>query len=190
MHATAHHNSTQFTASFIDLNRFKNVNDTLGRTVDDQLLCTVTQRLSLQIRTSDALPARAVTNLSFCSLGSPIQMTTGQRGAQTDAGIGQTLCPGRPGTGNHAVHRYRPQFYRMARIRILNAQAFRARDVQSQAAEPQQFPVFRQEMNNRALELLILENQLRRALKREEFELFYHFYQHQVNLAPNPDRDL
>lgn len=45
----------QFALLFLDLDRFKEVNDTLGHHVGDALLCRVAEVLSAQIRTVDAI---------------------------------------------------------------------------------------------------------------------------------------
>ncbi|MDB6061709.1 MAG: hypothetical protein JWM78_1812 [Verrucomicrobiaceae bacterium] len=51
----AHRESSELAILFIDLDRFKNVNDALGHTFGDDLLREVAQRMAAQIRASDTL---------------------------------------------------------------------------------------------------------------------------------------
>lgn len=46
---------TQFSVCFIDLNRFKDVNDTLGHHIGDELLLEVSKRLKTNLRTDDTV---------------------------------------------------------------------------------------------------------------------------------------
>ncbi|WP_300453892.1 PAS domain S-box protein [Accumulibacter sp.] len=51
----AHRDGTGLAVLFIDLDRFKNINDTLGHQVGDRVLCEVAWRLSRQMRESDTV---------------------------------------------------------------------------------------------------------------------------------------
>jgi diguanylate cyclase (GGDEF)-like protein/PAS domain S-box-containing protein len=181
LHATARRNGTRFAVIFIDLDRFKNVNDTLGHTVGDQLLCTVAQRLCSQTRASDTVSRQGgdefIVLLSEITepddaghaalklirvLGEPCILEGHELTITPSIGIAIS-----PDDGEDM-----DTLLKHADLAMYNAK--------QQGRNNFQF--FRQEMNTRTLELLVLENQLRQALKREEFELFY---QPQVNLASN-----
>ena len=51
--AKAHNKTTQIAILFIDLDDFKNINDTLGHSAGDQLLCAVAARLKSIVRSTD-----------------------------------------------------------------------------------------------------------------------------------------
>jgi diguanylate cyclase (GGDEF)-like protein len=51
----AHRDETGLAVLFIDLDRFKNINDTLGHQVGDRVLCEVARRLDKLMRESDTV---------------------------------------------------------------------------------------------------------------------------------------
>lgn len=53
--ALAHRQGKQFALMFLDLDRFKAINDTLGHAVGDQLLQSVAKRLTAAVRNSDTV---------------------------------------------------------------------------------------------------------------------------------------
>jgi diguanylate cyclase (GGDEF)-like protein len=164
---------------FIDLDNFKIINDTLGHDVGDVLLKAVAGRLSEHLRTGDII----------CRIGGDefaviVEDLTGREqlaivaekiiGALThrlrleghdiyvSASIGMSLFP------DDASEI--PEWLRNADTAMYYAK--------ERGKNTYQF--FLPEMKGRALNRLTLETSLRRALEREEFELYY---QPQIDLA-------
>jgi diguanylate cyclase (GGDEF)-like protein/PAS domain S-box-containing protein len=66
----------EFAVLFIDLDRFKGVNDTLGHPVGDALLCAVTKRLQLAVRGIDTVARLGGDEFAIIALGaSPSEAT-------------------------------------------------------------------------------------------------------------------
>lgn len=177
--ASARRNQTRFAVLFVDLDRFKNVNDTLGHNVGDRLLCVVSQRLSGLLRRSDTISrqggdefivllsdidrpsdAAHVAHKILKVLSEPCRLD-GQELTITPS-IGIAIAPDDGDDSDTLLKHADLAMYEVKQ---------RGRN---------NFQFFRQEMTHRMLDLLHLETDLRRALKRGELALFY---QPQIDLA-------
>jgi diguanylate cyclase (GGDEF)-like protein/PAS domain S-box-containing protein len=157
---------------FIDVDRFKNVNDTLGHAVGDRLLQRVSERLIRSVRAGDTVGrlggdefAIVLSNLSsaqdanliaqkiMVSFKEPLKLAGVE--LYVTASIGITLYPD-DSTDQETL------------IKNADAAMYRAKDVGRNS-----FRFYTPEMNARALEHLSLENSLRGALERDEFVLYY-----------------
>jgi len=157
---------------FLDLDRFKYVNDSLGHSVGDRMLQDVSARLKGSVRAQDTV-ARVGGDEFLIMLDRVAGADDAQAGAQrvlravlqpfavqdhtlnTSCSIGISLFP------QHGVD---------AETLIRNADAamYSAKENGSNRVR-----FFSDEMNHRAVERLTLENDLRGALDRGEFSLVY-----------------
>jgi len=157
---------------FLNLDRFKFVNDTLGHRAGDQLLNIVAQRLRDAVRDSDTiarlsadefvllLPERTEDNLSpvvvqriMEAIAQPIVI----EGYEFVMGccIGIAVCPGDGSDADTLIKHAGIAMYRAKETGRNN------------------FQFYTPAMNERAMERLRLEGDLRNALEREEFVLHY-----------------
>lgn len=163
----------QVAVIFLDLDRFKNVNDTLGHAAGDELLKEVAQQLAALMRSSDTvarlggdefvilLPgirheeyAADVATKILETLAKPV-ILAGQEISCTGS-IGIALYP-TDGTNSDTLLKHADLAMYQAKEQGRNA-----------------FRFFSREMNTKAVQRLLFENSLRRALEREEFLLCYH----------------
>ncbi len=157
---------------FIDLDRFKNVNDSLGHDVGDQILCAVTERLNKVVRKADTLARLGGDEFVIIleqlrkndDVGRYVEKVlreiakTIEISAQklhVTASIGISLFPN---NGEDAE-----SLMRAADIAMYQAKGKGSNLYQFYSAD----------MNSNTRESLLLENQLRSALKFKQLVLYY-----------------
>ncbi len=162
----------QFAVLFLDLDRFKNVNDSLGHSIGDQLLIAMARRLESCIREGDivarlggdefailldgipnANEARNMAGRIQARLASPFNLSGHEVFTTTSIGIALSS------TGYDHPENI---------LRDADTAMYRAK-AQGKAC----YEVFDKGMHTHAVYLLQMENDLRRALDREEFRVVY-----------------
>ncbi|MFZ1180067.1 MAG: bifunctional diguanylate cyclase/phosphodiesterase [Herbaspirillum sp.] len=175
--ANAARTLTPLAVLFIDLDRFKQINDSLGHQAGDELLRTVAARLQFEARKSDIVGRLSgdefVVVLTQCDL---YHITDVIKRIQTNlslpcqiagvtltplASIGVSLFPDNGDTIEILLHRADVAMY------------------QTKGKNRGRFSFFSDGMNTQAQERLALETALRDALRDGDFELYY---QPQINI--------
>ncbi|MDB6048714.1 MAG: diguanylate cyclase [Pseudomonas sp.] len=168
----SHEASGQGAVLFLDLDRFKNINDSLGHPVGDLLLKGIAQRLTEQLRDVDTvsrlggdefiilLPgllhandAETVANKLLACFGAPFQ--AGEHEFFISASIGTCLYPA---DGNDV-----PTLIKNADAAMYRSKAKGRNRVES----------YTRDLTSQASERIALEHELRRAIERNQFTLCF-----------------
>lgn len=168
----AQRRKTRVAVVFIDLDRFKEVNDSLGHDAGDLLLQTLAKRLSAAVRDEDTVAriggdefvvvfqglrlAQDVADLAqklLSCLEAPVSLS-GYELAVT-ASMGISLFPDDATNGQELIRNADAAMY------------------QAKAAGRNAYMFYTGDLNQRALEMLSMENDIRRAIERREFVLYY-----------------
>ena len=168
---------------FLDLDRFKVVNDTLGHRIGDMLLQEVAKRLKAVLRSDDVL-ARLGGD-EFAIVVPSIRVARGR----CEALANRLVECGRPALRDRRLshplqrqHRHRDRA-RRRRERRRSADGRRSRALRRQGDQPRHLPVLPDASMNKELnDRRQIEMDLREAIERNELELHY---QPIINLRRN-----
>lgn len=176
--ANAHFKNTLMAVMFMDLDGFKNVNDTLGHTIGDQLLRSFAQRLNTRLRNGDLLArwagdeftiliphienideVKSLAQRIFSILQQPFDISGHLLYIKTSIGI--------------AIY---PKDGEDAETLVKNADAalYRTKEMGKN-----QYQFYSPTITSKASELLKMENMIHEALEKEQFLLHY---QPQINI--------
>jgi diguanylate cyclase (GGDEF)-like protein/PAS domain S-box-containing protein len=173
-HATVHAGRRQLHLGvlYVDLDRFKHVNDTLGHPAGDQLLTTVARRLEESVRNVDTVARQGgdefvviledvvkeedvsdIAQKILSALGQPVVI--GQSEVFVTGSIGVSVYP-RDGKDPETL------------LKNADVAMYRAKE-----KGRNNFEFFTEEMNYSSAEHFAMSNRLRHALERHEFRLYY-----------------
>ncbi len=177
--AQAHRTQTQVAVMFVDLDRFKNINDSLGHDAGDEVIVEIGHRIARNLRESDTA-ARQGGDEFVVVLGGMTQEGDVRAIAQKMLGTlcqpmllrGQEIFP----TGSIGISMYpRDAVDPLTLLKSADTAMYL-----SKAEGGNTYRFFVDRMGIDAMDTLRMEGALRRALERREFQLYY---QPQVDMA-------
>lgn len=162
----------------LDLDRFKTINDTLGHSLGDKLLQAVAKRLISCLSFHDTVSRQGGDEFSIILGALKSVEEAGQIAGQLLQALSQPFYieERELHIGGSIGISFYPEDAQDAMGLICNAEIamYRAKE-----RGRNKYEFYTQDMNEKALERLTLENNLRRAIEREEFLLYY---QPKINL--------
>ena len=162
----------QLAVLFIDLDRFKTVNDTLGHLAGDQLLVAAAGRMRAQLKLNDIAARLGGYEFTVLLEDPPASGAAANLAERLIAAMAQPFSIGGQEmfvTASIGIACYPADGHDAATL-LKNADVAMYRAKQR---GKNTFQFFTSDMNTQAFEQLLLENSLRRALDRGEFELYY-----------------
>jgi diguanylate cyclase (GGDEF)-like protein/PAS domain S-box-containing protein len=175
----AQRHDKQVALLFLDLDYFKNINDSLGHAIGDQLLQSVATRLSANVRATDTVCRQG--GDEFVILLAEIEHP--QDAALIAEKLLAAFAEPHPVAGQdlHITLSIGVSVYPDDGVDLdAILQSADTAMYHAKARGRNNFQFFRSDMNTRAVRRLLIENNMRRALKQGEFLLYY---QPKVNLA-------
>ncbi len=170
--AQARRNDTQLAVLFIDLDRFKNINDTLGHEAGDSVLKEVAGRLHECLRESDTVGRLSGDEFVVLLEGMPQSMHCAEVAQKILTAVARPFALDTQEfhlTASIGISTY-PADSEDLQSLLKNADVamYRAKELGKN-----NFQFYSSQMNIHTLERLALESDLRRALERNEFVLHY-----------------
>jgi len=166
------HENEVFAVLFLDLDRFKVINDSLGHLAGDKMLVTIAERLESCVRAEDTVARMGGDEfaLLIASLNDPLEVVQVANRIQRELSL-PFIVDGQP-------------VYTTCSIGITLSttgyekpeEVLRDADTAMYQAKAQgggRYEIFDRLMHTRAVQLLLLETDLRRALELEQFVLHY-----------------
>jgi diguanylate cyclase (GGDEF)-like protein/PAS domain S-box-containing protein len=171
MLASAEREASELAVIFLDLDHFKRVNDSLGHSVGDELLCEVARRLGSVVRRVDTLARLGGDEFIFAMPGfhTAAAADVARRLLEVFARPFEVAGHELTVTPSLGISIY-PHDGEDLETLLRNADTamYQAKEIGRNA-----FQFYSSEMNSKSLDRLLMESNLRRALIQDEFVLHY-----------------
>lgn len=179
--AHAHREGNYVGLVFIDLDRFKTINDTLGHQLGDELLVAVARRLSQRMREGDTVARLGGDEFTLViegidhpeDSGRVVRTILGELAAPFQLGGREVFATASAGITTYPIDASDAE----GLLQCADTAMYRAKQLGGHT-----YQFFTADMNAQTAERLSMENDLRRALERSEFVVHYQPRIEQQNL--------